>query len=221
MTVPTLILSTIVASRALRMQRPVPTTNDKVCLLRNIRFKTGDILLFHSNPFILTFGDGPWSHVAMVVVGASGVPRLFEITGSGECVARAKPLRPLLIKTLEKGDHVVAMRRITPAPDPQKILQFASDCIRRKEVYGHFYWVTTFDRIFGALFPINANRDSVGEGAHFCSSIIADALKAAKILGKESCSLEILPSDFGVENDRLVFREPYTMGPLIYIRMLV
>ena len=101
-TVPTVIISALIASRALRAQRPAPTPADKIALLRKIKFQTGDLILFHCNPFITTFSDGNWSHVGMVIVGNSGIPRLFEITGSGRCEATAKPLHPILIENLER-----------------------------------------------------------------------------------------------------------------------
>ena len=219
--VPTVLVSTIIAARALRMQRPVPGPFDRVKFLRHCQFKTGDIVLFHCNPFITTFGDGPWSHVAIVVIGRSGIPRLFEITGSGKCEAAAKPLRPCILENLMKGDHVVAFRRIHPAPDEERIRNFAMECIRKRDVYDHFYWATTFQRIFSWCFPINMRREHVGENTHICSSIIADALAYADVLKPNTNTVEILPSDFASDDGRLSLRSPYRFGPLHFLRLRV
>ena len=56
---------------------------------------------------------GEWSHVGVVVVGESGNPRIFEITGTDH-YCTAKPLREELDKALAKKDNVVAFRRLDP-----------------------------------------------------------------------------------------------------------
>ena len=219
--IPSIVISAIIASRALRVARPIPLKDDRLTFVRSVRWQTGDIVLFHSNPFITSFSDSEWSHVGMVVVGNSGVPRLFEITGSGKCEARAKPLLPAIISCLEKGDQSVAFRRVTPAPDARRIRRFAFRCIREKKSYDHFYWVTSFQRLFGPYFPVGANRDSVGTDSHICSSIIADALIHAGVLSGRTNTLEILPSDYSPQSSRLEWMAPYEAGPITHLRMRV
>ena len=135
----------------------------------------GDIVLFHSNAFIQTGGDGMWSHVGVVIVGKSGVPRLFEITG-GHVFATVEPLQKMLVEELLQGDRVVAFRRISPAPNEKLLRRYARECMKTRVNYEHVYWRAGFQRLFGSMFPIHCEDEQIGNGS-ICSSIVVDALR--------------------------------------------
>lgn len=207
-----------VLCRALHVLRPVPSEHDKVALLRSVRWRTGDIVLFHSNAFIQTGGDGMWSHVGVVIVGKSGVPRLFEITG-GHVFATVEPLQKMLVEELLQGDRVVAFRRISPAPDEKLLRRYARECMKTRVNYEHVYWRAGFQRLFGSMFPIHCEDEQIGHGS-ICSSIVVDALRGCGVLAPVN-SFAILPHDFGVQDThkRLPLKEGYTWGPLTFLRM--
>lgn len=207
--------------RALHVLRPVPTSHDAVSLLRSVRWRTGDVVLFHSNAFIQTGGDGAWSHVGVVIVGKSGVPRLFEITG-GNVYASAKPLKKMLVEELLQGDRVVAFRRMQPPPDESLLRRYARECASSRVNYEHVYWRAGFQRLFGVGFPIVCEDERIGHGT-ICSAIVVDALKSCGAVdGRRSAnSFEILPHDFAAQDvsKRLPLRKPYEWGKLTYLRM--
>ena len=215
--VPTVTVAGAVAARALQVTRPQPNGR-RVRLLHHITFRTGDIILVHSNPFINGFAGGEWSHVGMVIIGNSGEPRLFDMDPLGP---KATPLIPYLVENLSKGDHVVAYRRFDPPlpPHAAKLLrQFALNTIRFNIPYEHFYWRTIFRKIFGAFFPIEMRDDAVGTGS-ICSTLMVDALQACGVIAKTN-SMSILPSDFGADSV-IALHKPYRFNDVVFIRMLV
>ena len=203
--------------RALHVPRPVPKKQDLVRLLHSTKFQNGDVILFHSNPWIQGVADGLWSHVGVVVIGKSGIPRLFDITG-GNHYATAAPLIPVLEKELRQGDRVVAFRRFHPRPPTELLCHFARDCVRHKVPYEHVYWRAGFQRMFGKLFPVDTAHGGVGS---MCSSIVCDALKASGVLASTVNSYEILPSDFGMADiaTRIPLHAPFEWGKLVFLRM--
>ena len=207
-----------VLCRALHVLRPVPSSGDRIVLMRSVRWRTGDVVLFHSNAFIQSGGDGVWSHVGVVVVGKSGIPRLFEITG-GHVYATVAPLQQMLVNEMLQGDRVVAFRRITPAPNEKLLRRYARECMKTRVNYEHVYWRAGFQRFFGSTFPIHCEDEQIGHGS-ICSSIVADALRSCGALNRVN-SFEILPHDFGVADTpkRLPLTNGYQWGPLTFLRM--
>jgi len=203
--------------RALYVPRPIPHKQDRIQFLHSTSFMNGDTVLFHSNPWIQGVADGLWSHVGIVVIGKSGVPRLFEITG-GNHYATASPLLPILEKELLQGDRVVAFRRFHPRPDKLLLSHHARDCVKRKVPYEHIYWRIGFQRMFSKLFPVDTAHGGVGG---MCSSIVCDALKACGVLKSSINSYEVLPSDFGMPDvdSRVPLRTPFKWGPLTFLRI--
>lgn len=203
--------------RALHVPRPVPGKRHPIHLLGDAKFRSGDVILFHSNPWIQGVADGEWSHVGIVVVGRSGVPKLFEITG-GNQFASARPLLPILEKELLQGDRVVAYRRPFPSPPGPLLCHFARDCVRKKVPYEHVYWRASFVRMFGWAFPLDTRHGGVGA---MCSSIVCDALKSCGVLETSVESFEMLPADFGSGDIAAILplRGQYRWGPLTFLRM--
>lgn len=206
-----------VVIRALHVPRPIPRRNDRIQFLHSTRFQNGDVILFHSNPWIQGVADGIWSHVGIVCIGKSGVPRLFDITG-GNQFASASPLIPVLEKELLQGDRVVSFRRFSPKPPAKLLCHFARDCVRQKMPYEHVYWRAGFVRMFTKLFPVDTSHGGIGA---MCSSIVSDALKSCGVLKPSINSFEVLPSDYGMSDihTRLPLRKPYKWGSLTYLRL--
>ena len=138
----------------------MPGPHDKVQLMRTVKWRSGDIVLFHGNAAIQTGSDGMWSHVGLVIVGVSGVPRLFEITG-GHVFTTIHPLKKVIIDELLQGDRVVAYRRITPAPNEALLRRYARECSRSQVAYEHVYWRAGFIRLFGFAFPISSEDENI------------------------------------------------------------
>lgn len=213
----TMFAVSYVMVRALHVPRPVPGKKHPTRLAEDVQFRSGDVILFHSNPWIQGVADGEWSHVGIVVVGKSKEPKLFDITG-GNQVAAAKPFMPILKKELMQGDRVVAFRRPSPAPPSKLLCHFARDCVRKKMPYEHVYWRAGFVRFFGWAFPLDTRHGGIGA---MCSSLVCDALKACGVLDAKVESFEVLPPDFGSGDigSRLPLRPPYRWGPLTFLRM--
>ena len=198
---------------------PRPRLKSKsICLLKNIQWKTGDIILFHSNPFINLFTNSIWSHVGIVLVGNSGKARIFEITAHSHYVS-LNPLIDEITDELSNGNNVIAYRRISPAPDAKKLKSFAIQSIKDKVHYDHVYWREFHKRIFGSLFPIKTTQsDATVDKTTLCSGLIASALQYSGVLNKDRNSLEFLPTDFG-EMQVSNTLPPYEFGPLTFVKM--
>lgn len=199
---------------------PRPRITGNVRLLKDIAWKTGDIILYHTNPFIHLFTNSIWSHVGIVVIGKSGLPRILEITAHSHYVSLNK-LHEELKNELSNGNNVIAFRRITPAPDETKLKKFAIKVVKDKVHYDHVYWREFHKRIFGNLFPIKTtNKDATEVTSTVCSGLIASALQDIGILEKQKNHLEYLPTDFGDDEKQMLnFNRPYKMGPLIFVKM--
>ena len=113
MTIESVLIGTTLAlfaiwfvAKALKsVYRPIPNGNP-IALVDDVEWKTGDIVLYHCNPYINITIGGEWSHVGVVVVGKSGMPRIFEITGTDH-YCTVKPLRKELDDYLAKKDAVL------------------------------------------------------------------------------------------------------------------
>ncbi len=204
--------------------RTVPRPNiTSVLFLHEIDFKVGDIILYHCNPFINWFTNSSWSHVGIVLIGKSGKPRIFEITGSNH-YATAKPLIKELENELKNGNYALAMRRINPPlNDTQKkqVNRFARRVLREKIHYEHVYWREFYQRLYGNFFPIHiSNNDRISRNSTICSSLIAELLQEVNVLSKTTHPLSILPHDFSEQSNRPVkFLKPYKLEPLINIKI--
>ncbi len=215
---PIFIFTIIVAFRIARVTRPVPKITDNVSLLKKVKWRTGDIVLFHAHPVITFTSDGPWSHVGVVCVGNSGVPRLFEIDGT-TCVAKAKPLLPIILKQLWQGDKVVAFRRIKNISNTLNISRFIAYCLKKRVTYEHLYWRTLFIRSFGWGFPIDP-RDEEAEINHrsVCSSLVTRVLQQAGVVSPNINPYNILPSDYG-EPCNVPLAPQYSWGAVTFLRL--
>ena len=141
-----------VAKTLKSVYRPIPDGNP-IALVDDVEWKTGDIVLYHCNPYINITTGGEWSHVGVVVVGESGNPRIFEITGTDH-YCTAKPLRKELDKALAKKDNVVAFRRLNPPPSEAKVRAHVVASLKKRTHYEHVYWRAFYQRMFGAFFPL-------------------------------------------------------------------
>lgn len=187
-------------------------------MLRNVKWKTGMIVLMHTNPWINSFGDGPWSHVAMVIM-VDEVPHLFEITGSGECKATLKPLMPEFRRVLSVGNNVVAFRKIHGLTKDvrKKLSEFAHAVVSNGRKYSHIYWREVFQRLLGWAFPLDT-PDIASRGSD-CSSIIAETLHKNGVLKRSVRAFEILPSDYSKGAMRLPLRGPnMRWGTMNFVR---
>ena len=119
----------------------------------DVEWKTGDIVLYHCNPYINITIGGEWSHVGVVVVGKSGMPRIFEITGTDH-YCTVKPLRKELDDYLAKKDAVLAFRRLDPPPSEAKVRAHVVASLKKRTHYEHVYWRAFYQRVFGAFFPL-------------------------------------------------------------------
>lgn len=204
--------------------RTVPRPNiGSVLFLHEIDFKVGDIILYHCNPFINWFTNSSWSHVGIVLIGKSGKPRIFEITGSNH-YATAKPLVKELENELKNGNYALAMRRLQPeltTTQIKKVNTFAGRVLREKIHYEHVYWREFYQRLFGNFFPIHiSNNDRISRNSTICSSLIAELLQEVNVMSKTYHPLSILPHDFSDQSNRPVkLLKPYVLGPLINIKM--
>jgi len=201
-----------------KLIRPLPNGH-KIQYIEDLQFKSGDIILYHSNPFINWFTNSAWSHVSMVIIGRSGIPRLFEITGTSH-YATAKILMPELKKELSDNNVVLGLRRLHPPPDEEKLRNFVVDTLQSNTHYEHVYWREFYQRLFGTFFPIKiSNLDTWSNKSTICSSLIAEAYQYAGILSSSVHPLKILPADFGESLDRpLQFVKEFKLGPIIFLR---
>ena len=155
------------------MYRPIPDGNP-IALLDEVEWKTGDIVLYHCNPYINITTGGEWSHVGVVVVGASQTPRIFEITGTDH-YATAKPLREELAKALAKKDNVVAFRRLRPPPPEANVRALVAASLKKRTHYEHVYWRAFYQRLFGAFFPLYVSgKDRLSQNSTVCSALVAE-----------------------------------------------
>lgn len=201
------------------VSRPIPNGRP-IALLKDVAWQTGDIILYHSNPFINFFTNDVWSHVGLVVIGNSGRPRVFEITGTS-FYATINYLDKEMEKEMLNGNYVVAYRRITPAPDPALIRAFILKAVRRRVHYEHVYWREFFRRMFRNLFPIGiSDNDRISNRSTVCSALITEALQHAKVVSADIHPLEVLPHDFGEHSNRpLQLNKDFAMGPVTFLRM--
>ena len=196
--------------------RPLPNGHT-VCLLDEFSFQTGDIILYHSNPFINWFTNSQWSHVAMAIEGKTSL-RLFEITGTSH-YATAKPLSSELKQSLNDKRVVIGVRRLHPPPDANKLREFARMALQNKTHYEHVYWRAFYQRMFGVFFPIKISDLDTAPNATICSSLIAEALQYANVLKTTVHPLKILPGDFGeTPQQALPLQNPYYIDPVVFLR---
>ena len=201
------------ASRVVKTMRPCPHSGDVVRYLRSIDFQDFDLIFFHSNVFI-SLSTGCWSHVGIIVRRtADGVPLLFDITGSHGIDLQAA--HKVLTKELFKSDRVIAMRRISPAPDAKMLRQLRAYVVAQTDTrYTHKYWRTLFRRLFGWAFPLprtNAPTESI------CSELIADVLAHCGLLHTSVHVQDVFPDDMA---KGLPLAPGYSWGPLTFIRLL-
>ena len=201
------------ASRVVKTMRPCPHSGDVVRYLRSIDFQDFDLIFFHSNVFI-SLSTGCWSHVGIIVRRtADGVPLLFDITGSHGIDLQAA--HKVLTKELFKSDRVIAMRRISPAPDAKMLHQLRAYVVAQTDTrYTHKYWRTLFRRLFGWAFPLprtNAPTESI------CSELIADVLAHCGLLHTSVHVQDVFPDDMA---KGLPLAPGYSWGPLTFIRLL-
>ena len=160
MTIESVLIGTTLAlfaiwfvAKALKsVYRPIPNGNP-IALVDDVEWKTGDIVLYHCNPYINITIGGEWSHVGVVVVGKSGMPRIFEITGTDH-YCTVKPLRKELDDYLAKKDAVLAFRRLDPPPSEAKVRAHVVASLKKRTHYEHVYWRAFYQRVFGAFFPL-------------------------------------------------------------------
>lgn len=196
------------SSRLVLTMRPVPTPH-AVEFLEDVVWQTGDIILFHSNPFI-SLPTGVWSHVGLLVYH-NGQPHIFEITDHDPVAL--KPLKPMLVDEMWKGDRAVAYRRIHPAPDVERLEQHVRAVLDRNIEYDHRYWRTLFRRLFGWTFPLP--RGEPGESStSICSELVAHALYECGIL--RTHPEDVFPDDF---SRKLPLRAGYRWGPVVHLRL--
>ena len=196
--------------------RPIPDAHISR-FIEDFSFRTGDIILYHSNPFINWFTNSKWSHIAMVIEGKATL-RLFEITGSSH-YATAKPLLPELKKHLQDHRVVVGIRRLHPPPDANKLRKFTRMALQNKTHYEHVYWREFYQRLFGVLFPIKISDLDTAPNTTICSSFIAEALRHAGVLSTDVHPLQILPGDFGETTQQPIpLQDPYSIDPIVFLR---
>ena len=215
-----IVLSTWIVTKSVRtVSRPVPNGRP-IAFFKDVKWRTGVLLLYHSNPFINFFTNDVWSHVGLVVVGKSGRPRVFEITGTS-FYATLNFLDEEMEKEMANGDCAMAFRRIEPPPDPASIKEFIVEAVRRRVRYEHVYWREFFRRLFQNLFPIGvSNADRISKNSTVCSALITEALQHAGVLSTNIHPLEVLPHDFGENSSRPVaMADKYRMGPVTFLRM--
>ena len=206
--------------RARKEPRPVPQPGDAVARLNDVQWQTGDIILYHSNPFINITVSGEWSHVALVAVGKSNVPSIFEITGTDH-YASVQPLYENVMGELVQAHRAVAYRRIYPPPDPAGLHKFIVQTLRKGVHYEHVYWRTFFERLFGGMFPIPiSNSDRISNESTVCSALVAEALQYTGVLKRSRHSLRVLPHDFGNNTSTpLDLSSKYKLGPVTHLRI--
>lgn len=217
----TITASMVVTIRLLQTLRPVPHRPTDVMDMSAVKWRTGDIILYHSNAYINTFANGKWSHVGMVCIGVSGVPFVFDLTGTRR-VCSIRPLIPEIISELWHGDRVVAFRRITPSPDRRGIKRYIRHLIATKVTYDHLYWRAAFRRIFGWVFPLETEDPAAKiNNRSICSSVIVRVLQQNGVVQESIHSFDILPHDFGERiPSRIPLTTKYKWGPVIFLRML-
>lgn len=196
--------------------RPIPDGNN-FRFIEDFSFRTGDIILYHSNPFINWFTNSKWSHVAMVLEGRTSL-RLFEITGTSH-YATAKPLLSELKRDMNDHRIVIGVRRLHPPPDANKLREFARMALQNKTHYEHVYWREFYQRLFGVFFPIKISDLDTAPNATICSSLIAEALQHANVLKNTVHPLKILPGDFGETTQQPIpLQNPYYIDPIVFLR---
>jgi len=214
------VMSTWIVIKSVHtVSRPVPNGRP-IAFFKDVKWQTGDILLYHSNPFINFFTNDVWSHVGLVVVGKSGRPRVFEITGTS-FYATLNYLDEEMRKEMSAGDCVMAMRRVEPPPDPGRIKDFIVHAVKQQVRYEHVYWREFFRRMFQNLFPIGvSDTDRISKNSTVCSALISETLQYANVLSDRIHPLEVLPHDFGENSSRpLQLTDKYKMGPVTFLRM--
>lgn len=208
--------------RMLRVTRPIP---HKICNIMNlamVKWRTGDIILYHANPFITSVANGSWSHVGIVCISVSGVPLVFDLTGTKH-VCNIRPLLPDITRELWHGDHVVAFRRVTPAPNRDSICRYIYHLLKTRVSYDHLYWKITFNRLFGWVFPIDVEDfDAEINNRSICSSMIVKILQQNGIVSESINAYNILPHDFGEHRpSHIRLTNKYKWGPVMFLRMRV
>lgn len=209
-----------VAKTLKSVYRPMPDGNP-IALLDDVEWKTGDIVLYHCNPYINITTGGEWSHVGVVVVGESGVPRIFEITGTDH-YCTAKPLRKELDKALAKKDNVVAFRRLSPPPSEAKVRAHVVASLKKRTHYEHVYWRAFYQRMFGAFFPLYVSgKDRLSQNSSVCSALVAELFQEVGAMQRTVHPLEVLPLDFGDHSSQpLPWEKGVRAGPLTFLRTL-
>ena len=167
--------------------------------LEDIQWKTGDIVLFHSNPAINFVLSSVWSHVALVIVPKrpqNSQPFMLDITSSTRTPA-VRPLLPILMKEFWTSTRTVAYRSIAHSLDNDTIATYLQT---NTLLYNHHYWKVVFNRLFGSFFM---QFDKTGERTTFCSELIHDTLLYCSAV-KDTHRKVPLPGDFCENGDEPV-----------------
>jgi len=166
--------------------------------LKDIRWRTGDILLFHSNPAINFVLSSVWSHVGLVIVPntPNSQPFMLDITSFTHNPA-VRPLLPILMKEFWTNTRLVAYRSIARPLDANIIASYLKT---NKMMYNHHYWKVVFNRLFGSFFM---RFDKTGKRTTFCSELIYDTLRYCGAVN-DTDRYTPLPEDFFENGDKPV-----------------
>ena len=168
--------------------------------LDEVEWRSGDLLLYQTNPFINFTSSAGVSHVGMVVVsGGDSTPYVLEIT-PGSKHPRIRPLYSDLHSVIEKRG-VVLHRSISSSLPVDRVLAYL-DGSHASLTYSHTSYVSHYlSRLFASplfLPPLPRRHESLpsqkSKSRAFCSTLVRDVLIHCGVLAPGSPA--VFPWDF-------------------------
>ena len=168
--------------------------------LRDVRFRSGDLLFVSSSANILVLTASAFSHVGVVVVDKHSVPYVFHIDRD-----RRVEIVPAHL-FIHKKIHVrsaIGHRAISQEANGRMIALFMSE--KWSSTYRHAYW-RPWLRSLHWLYTLRGYPPE----KYYCSSLVARALAFSGVLDARY-SHELLPHDLV---SLPIGAAPYSYGPV-------
>ena len=191
----------------------IHTSRNRKCMLSEVDFKTGDLLLFQSSSIVNFTSNSEITHVGLVVVDNSNNLFIFETTPALK-YPKFTPLLTRVYDTIE-NEGVVIYRSISCPISLKKIAQFFLQ--NREKKYTHSHLSMMFCNLVNRLslfLPIRPPERNM-----FCSTLVAKLLVECNVLPDIERSKNMFPWDF-VEN-RLQTLDSFSYGSEVQLTVIL